>query len=149
MGEPSFTPGPWYVTEAAEDLGYCRIREQASDYVLATADDGGHVDPKFALPPETIEANAHLIAAAPELYEAVGRLLEEFVDPQQGIEQFDSAITRKAVELARVARAKAAGESVSDLGPISRGHVCNHGVRWPHPCPPCDHAALAKARGEA
>jgi hypothetical protein len=60
------TPGPWYVTEAAEDLGYCRIREEASDYVLATADDGGHVDPRFALPPATIEANARLIAAAPD-----------------------------------------------------------------------------------
>ena len=28
-----------------------------------------------------------------------------------------------------------------DLGRIGRGHVCKHGVRWPHPCQPCDDAA--------
>jgi hypothetical protein len=28
-----------------------------------------------------------------------------------------------------------------DLGRIERGHVCKHGVRWPHACPPCDDAA--------
>ncbi|MDT7533760.1 hypothetical protein OVY48_10020 [Sphingobium sp. SA2] len=28
-----------------------------------------------------------------------------------------------------------------DLGPITRGHVCAHGVRWPHACVPCDAAA--------
>lgn len=28
-----------------------------------------------------------------------------------------------------------------DLGKIERGHVCKHGVRWPHACQPCDDAA--------
>ena len=28
-----------------------------------------------------------------------------------------------------------------DLGEIRPGHVCKHGVRWPHPCGPCDDAA--------
>lgn len=28
-----------------------------------------------------------------------------------------------------------------DLGEIGPGHVCKHGVRWPHPCVPCDDAA--------
>lgn len=28
-----------------------------------------------------------------------------------------------------------------DLGPIAKGHVCKHGVRWPHECRPCDDAA--------
>jgi hypothetical protein len=55
------------------------------------------------------EANAFLIAAAPDLLRTVKRLIDEFVDPQQGDEQFDSAITRKAVELARAAIAKAEG----------------------------------------
>jgi hypothetical protein len=30
-----------------------------------------------------------------------------------------------------------------DLGQIGPGHVCKHGVRWPHPCNPCDDAAWA------
>jgi hypothetical protein len=76
MVKTAFTPGPWYVTEAAEDLGYYRIREEASDYVLATTDDGGHPDPKFALPPNVIEANAHLIAAAPRMYGILSELTD-------------------------------------------------------------------------
>jgi len=28
-----------------------------------------------------------------------------------------------------------------DLGSIERGHICKHGVRWPHACQPCDDAA--------
>lgn len=24
-----------------------------------------------------------------------------------------------------------------DTGPIDRGHVCKHGIRWPHECQPC------------
>ena len=28
-----------------------------------------------------------------------------------------------------------------DLGNLERGHVCKHGVRWPHACQPCDDAA--------
>lgn len=28
-----------------------------------------------------------------------------------------------------------------DEGPIGPGHVCKHGVRWPHPCDDCDQAA--------
>lgn len=30
-----------------------------------------------------------------------------------------------------------------DLGRIKPGHVCKHGVRWPHACNECDNAALA------
>lgn len=68
----TFTPGPWTITDR-DDL--FRIREEASDAVLATTDDGGH-------PTETIfdydtqRANAHLIATAPELYAELERLYE-------------------------------------------------------------------------
>lgn len=69
------TPGPWYITG---DLvgGPLRIREESSDYVLATSDDGGHVDPQFALDDAVIEANANLIAAAPDLLAALSDLME-------------------------------------------------------------------------
>lgn len=29
-------------------------------------------------------------------------------------------------------------EKDPDLGEIKPGHVCKHGIRWPHPCQPCD-----------
>ena len=29
-----------------------------------------------------------------------------------------------------------------DLGNIKPGHICKHGVRWPHACDECDAAAL-------
>lgn len=34
---------------------------------------------------------------------------------------------------------------------IERGHVCPHGIRWPHACQPCDDAAWQreKARRES
>jgi hypothetical protein len=28
-----------------------------------------------------------------------------------------------------------------DLGELQSGHVCKHGVRWPHRCDPCADAA--------
>ena len=31
-----------------------------------------------------------------------------------------------------------------DLGPISRGHACKHGVRWPHYCHPCAERAYER-----
>ncbi|WP_066517657.1 hypothetical protein [Sphingobium cloacae] len=34
--------------------------------------------------------------------------------------------------------------NAADLVQIARGHVCQHGVRWPHPCGLCDDAAWAQ-----
>lgn len=31
-------------------------------------------------------------------------------------------------------------EADPDLGKIGPGHVCKHGIRWPHPCDACDAA---------
>lgn len=43
---------------------------------------------------------------------------------------------------AQPALAASAGSATDpDLGEIRPGHVCKHGVRWPHPCVPCDDAA--------
>jgi hypothetical protein len=51
-----------------------RIREEASDAVIATTDNGGHpVEEIFDH--EQQLANAHLIAAAPDLYEALEYIL--------------------------------------------------------------------------
>lgn len=64
-GAASHTPGPWY----ADDGG--RIREEASDYILARIDDGGHIGGKRMISEEAERANARLIAVAPMLLEAL------------------------------------------------------------------------------
>lgn len=46
--------------------------------------------------------------------------------------------------ISRILGSAFAGGGVNDdpdLGQIERGHVCKHGIRWPHPCQPCDDAA--------
>jgi len=62
-----WTAGPWSVTDRGDLL---RIREEASDAVIATTDDGGHPD-ETIFDHEQQLANARLIAAAPEMAEAL------------------------------------------------------------------------------
>ena len=67
-----FTPGPWSLTDRGDLL---RIREEASDAVIATTDNGGHpVEEIFDH--EQQVANARLIAAAPDLYTALEDCVE-------------------------------------------------------------------------
>jgi len=51
----------------------------------------------------------------------------------------------KAYDLVREAR-DAIGNEVADKGAdrIQRGHICEHGIRWPHACQPCDDAAWTR-----
>ncbi len=100
MGAVKHTPGPWYVTGGSPEL--LLIREEASDYSLAVADDGGHVDPQFALDDDVITANANLIAAAPDLYEALETVI-------LGISQ--GSVGKPAVLAAVSALARARGEA--------------------------------------
>ncbi|MDE2102364.1 MAG: hypothetical protein KGL39_34275 [Patescibacteria group bacterium] len=59
---------------------------------------------------ETNRANARLIAAAPELLEALEDMMQQFVDKTVRLEdQFESAIVIKIVEHAQRALAKANG----------------------------------------
>lgn len=88
-----FTPGPWAINTGAEDDGvYVYIEEIESPHgMVAWARDIG--DELV-----TTEPDAHLIAAAPELYEALECVLR--VADRQTVE-FDAA---------RAALAKARGE---------------------------------------
>lgn len=65
-----WTPGPWYTMDREDML---RIREEASDYIIATTDDGGHPELEvFDFAQQ--QANARLIAASPALYEALAAI---------------------------------------------------------------------------
>ncbi len=89
-----FTPGPWAFNSPW--AGFSSIEDAYGNLIFGIA----RGDPEEAQPIKTCEANARLIAAAPDLYEALKTVLEQFVDPQQGLDQFDSAIVRKSVERA-------------------------------------------------
>jgi hypothetical protein len=64
MTAPQFTPGPWHVVGRAEEynLAVCAPRPGNEDRLDSVLGD------------EHAEANARLIAAAPELYEALEAL---------------------------------------------------------------------------
>lgn len=84
--ETKFTPGHWTwlpATEVADDIIAAGTSLVAAGII-------------------TSSANAHLIAAAPELYEALGKLLDRYVQAigNEGIECY----------VARAALAKARGE---------------------------------------
>lgn len=97
MSAPQFTPGPWHVILDAFHVGNKRV---ASFHPSAIAKVYGD-EPKDDDPKST--ANARLIAAAPELYEALEALLPENCGRNAGTEA-------KARVNARAALAKARGE---------------------------------------
>jgi len=95
MSEPKFTSGPWIVREN-------------EPWVIAK--DYGDMKSVFhvnhpAEPSETQMANAHLIAAAPELYEALDDLRAELFLHAEG------NYFRPLLDKAEAALAKARGES--------------------------------------
>jgi hypothetical protein len=75
MGAPSFTPGPWAAINDSDGFGWFIDTapgvDSTNEYVIADEILG-----------QDAEANACLIAAAPELYEACGLALEML--PQRG-----------------------------------------------------------------
>lgn len=64
MSAPKWTPGPWIVEGRGPNM----------KVIFAGLTPGNRLSPCF-LADDDQEANAHLIAAAPELYEALCRLI--------------------------------------------------------------------------
>lgn len=105
MSEAKFTKGPWIVYG---DLPTDVVVAQSGECSLATLDCGcgGRT---------TQRANAHLIAAAPDLYEALSDMVEQAVScfyNHYGHEQDPSDLPMpEHIEKARTALAKARGEA--------------------------------------
>lgn len=91
MTERKWTPGPW-VWRTGKGSWQGSIEPDICDF-----GDDTHYYPSEGTPPN--EANAHLIAAAPDLYEALERLVIEL--DGSGMEWADDA---------NIALAKARGE---------------------------------------
>ena len=66
MSETKFTPGPWKATYDSQLQAAIEIYNTEDRTMVATLPDRGTVE---AMP--EIEANANLIAAAPDMYEAL------------------------------------------------------------------------------
>lgn len=95
-----FTPGPWHAN-------WTRLNGKAIGFHVADETHGSirpiceFYDGTEAMPPEEVEANARLIAAAPKLLEALQRLLSENDNMTQRINLLG------AMDQARAAIAKA------------------------------------------
>jgi hypothetical protein len=69
MSAPAFTPGPWTFNDPW--AGFSSITDADGKLIFGIA----RGDPDETQPVPVCEANARLIAAAPELYEALNALL--------------------------------------------------------------------------
>lgn len=110
MTERKFTPGPWHWDYGIYDP-YALIapneRYPARDIIRAR---DGVVYSEITSDPANIEistpANSHLIAAAPEIYEALEAIIARWDTPLWK----DAEPTGKVIAVGRAALAKARGE---------------------------------------
>ena len=103
--ETKWTPGPWVAYENAEDKCFYVAQQDGAPYTPDYSDVCG-LECRTWSGERTIvqQANAHLIAAAPDLYEALGQAVTSMQD--NGYSN-----SHVAVRAARAALAKARGES--------------------------------------
>ena len=92
-----FTPGPWFVSEMHKDEVHC---SEGDDFELV-CETGGNVD------------NARLIAAAPEMYEALRQAAEvvRWAANEWRATEGDVGWADQVAEQIRAALAKANGEA--------------------------------------
>lgn len=110
MGEPKFTPGPWTICWATYDGRRVQFEITASPYgsIRPLAQTRWKTDWSL-VEGEELEANGHLIAAAPELYRALCAAQAALKSYQYG-----NSSTELAAEIAAFANkalAKAEGRS--------------------------------------
>ena len=103
--QAKFTPGPWMVLPSVQDGQFCILTEHGPRKDIACT---------YGFPADPREANARLIAAAPELLEALQRLMRHF-PPDSDLEvagwlprEIEAACD--AYDAARAAVARALGQ---------------------------------------
>jgi len=98
--------GPYYVTDDGEQP---LVRQECSDYVLATIEDGGHVGASVeCLSYDDMCAIANLFAAAPDMLAALKGLMAAF-SGLAAVREEKAAVMNEAERAARAAIAKAEG----------------------------------------
>lgn len=103
MTETKFTPGPWTCHRNSSFWEFGSNSEGQLGDVCASMFDGDGERPDAE---KVMEANAHLIAAAPDLYDALSDLVSSLDCSEK-----DGFIIRQEIKVARAALAKARGES--------------------------------------
>ncbi len=87
----AFTPGPWFVeTEQTADGSNLLVIDKENWRTVADC-DGGTMGQHSV---EQAEANARLIAAAPELYEALGALVDNDYVRHEDMERARAALAK-------------------------------------------------------
>jgi len=108
MGEPKWTPGPWQVCNTYHAVHGERVRNIALCGNAHIPQGNGRI----LVPDDEAKANAHLIAAAPDLYEACKKARNVLAL----IETFDELIRtprrrfEEAIDAIDLALLKARGE---------------------------------------
>lgn len=74
--ETKYTPTPWELCPAKRPNAYHITSESRHWSVACSLETVGCSNPDKDIPDQEALANAHLIAAAPELYEALAELLD-------------------------------------------------------------------------
>lgn len=96
------TPGPWHVVPYGDGGSLVICSDEAGDWRIAfMATPSGYKAER-----DEIKANAHLIASAPEMYEALERTVNHF-----GILPDDMTTPDSVIGQARSALRKARGEA--------------------------------------
>lgn len=109
MKELGITPGPWLVDEDSDELFGCAFYPvETSDGVRVCEVAGDSENPSELTSFDL--ANARLIAAGPELYEALCNLLRATTVDALGMASSDHDLENAYVD-ARAALARARGES--------------------------------------
>lgn len=104
-----FTPGPWLLRTTPTSAGLCHIVSAADWRGAFIYGDGLRKGVDDALPKaQELAANARLIAAAPDLLEALQRIEEYWNQDQNETAMADACW--HAINTARAAIAKATGE---------------------------------------
>jgi hypothetical protein len=103
MNDTKFTPGPWAAIEIEEGLFHIHSPKGERHNPVPVAVIDHHRDGHEATRTVTTPANAHLIAAAPDMYEALKVMVERF-------SYIEGTQHGHILESARAAIAKAEGK---------------------------------------
>jgi len=104
MAEPKWTPGPWQVCNTYHAVHGERVRNIALCGNAHIPQGNGRI----LVPDDEAKANAHLIAAAPDLYVACEAALEHLLYLRRMVR--GPRVSDKTIELLEAALRKARGE---------------------------------------
>ena len=111
MNNKNWTPGPWRVSSESPRIIKKDYRSIGSDAGFLIASTMGHDNSGFYASEQEADANAHLITAAPDLYEALAESLADYDNWVSDEDNYPNEHFVAWSDKARAALAKARGEA--------------------------------------